>query len=336
MSLKTKKNSFKIVSLFAGCGGLDIGFNNAGFETIWANEFDKTIWETFEKNFPETKLDKRSILDVPVSDIPECDGIIGGPPCQSWSEAGAGKGASDSRGKLFWEYIRILEDKQPKFFLAENVSGILSKRHELSFKQILKDFEGAGYNIYYELLNANDFGVAEDRHRVIIIGLRKDLKVKFNYPKPLAIKPVLKDIIYDLRTTALPALEKNYANPETNLSLSNHEYMIGGFSSIYMSRNRVRTWEQPSYTIQAGGRQAPIHPNAPKMNYVSVNKFEFEKDSLTKYRRLSVRECLRIQDFPDTYKLYYNNVGNGYKMVGNAVPVGLAYHVALAIKKVLI
>jgi DNA (cytosine-5)-methyltransferase 1 len=328
-------SKIKIISLFAGCGGLDLGFKKGGFDTIWANEYDKVIWETFEKNFPEIPLDRRSILDVPVSDIPECDGIIGGPPCQSWSEAGAGKGATDKRGKLFWEYIRILEDKQPKFFLAENVSGILSKRHEASFKQIIYDFESTGYDVYYKLLNANDYGVAEDRDRVIIIGFRKDLKIKFSYPEPLNKKPVLKDIIYDLKDNALPALEKNYANDESKLAISNHEYMIGGFSPIYMSRNRVRSWDKPSFTIQAGGRQAPIHPNAPKMSYVKLNKFEFDPENIEQYRRLSVRECLRVQDFPDDYKLYYTNVTNGYKMVGNAVPVGLAYHVALAIKKAL-
>lgn len=272
---------------------------------------------------------KRSIVDIPVEDIPECDGIIGGPPCQSWSEAGAGRGASDNRGKLFWEYIRILESKKPKFFLAENVSGILSARHSDSFKRIIKDFEDAGYDIYYKLLNANNFEVAQDRERVIIIGFRKDLDIKnFTYPNQVQPKPNLRDSIYDLKDSALPAQEKNYANPSEQLHLANHEFMIGGFSSIYMSRNRVRTWDEPSFTIQAGGRQAPIHPNAPKMVNVSKDKFEFVRGSETLYRRLSVRECLRVQDFPDSFKLYYQNVADGYKMVGNAVPVGLVFHVA--------
>jgi DNA (cytosine-5)-methyltransferase 1 len=329
-------NNLKIVSLFSGCGGLDLGFKKAGFDIIWANEYDKVIWESFEKNFPTITLDKRSISDIPVNEIPDCDGIIGGPPCQSWSEAGAGKGKNDKRGKLFWEYIRILEDKKPKFFLAENVSGILSKRHKESFDQILEDFEKAGYDIYHKLLNANDFGVAEDRDRVIIIGFRKDLKINFLYPIPLNFKPKLIDIILDLKDNALPALEKNYANKLCNLSMINHEYMIGGFSSMYMSRNRVRNWHEPSFTIQAGGRQAPIHPDAPKMIKVKEDKFEFNISEIEKYRRLSVRECLRIQDFPDNFNLYYKNVSDGYKMVGNAVPVGLAYHVADSIHKSLI
>jgi hypothetical protein len=110
--MSTKK--MKIISLFSGCGGLDKGFENAGFETIWANEFDKNIWATFEANFPKTPLDHRSITDVSADEIPDCDGMIGGPPCQSWSEAGAGRGINDQRGQLFYDYIRILKAKQPK------------------------------------------------------------------------------------------------------------------------------------------------------------------------------------------------------------------------------
>src|SRR3989304_9199164 len=127
----------KLVSLFTGAGGLDLGFEKAGFEVVWANEFDKTIWETFEFNFPKAKLDKRSVLDVLSNDIPGSVGIIGGPPCQSWSEAGAGRGINDDRGRLFFEYIRILRDKEPLFFLAENVSGILLPRHREAFNEKL-------------------------------------------------------------------------------------------------------------------------------------------------------------------------------------------------------
>ncbi len=105
-----------IASFFSGAGGLDLGFKQAGFDIIFANEFDKDIWATYEHNHPETTLDKRSITLINESDVPDCDGIIGGPPCQSWSEAGALRGIDDHRGQLFFEYIRILRDKQPKFF----------------------------------------------------------------------------------------------------------------------------------------------------------------------------------------------------------------------------
>lgn len=322
----------KLVSLFTGAGGLDLGFEEAGFKVIWANEYDSTIWETFQTNFPNTKLDKRSIVDVPSSDIPDAIGIIGGPPCQSWSEAGAGRGINDHRGQLFFEYVRILKDKQPLFFLAENVSGILHPRHSEAFKRIIDLFDKAGYYVRYKLLNANNYGVPEDRQRVIIVGYHKNkIGFPFIHPDPLDQKPTLKDAIYDLRM-AKPALPFNKTNGE-NLKVPNHEYMTGGFSTIYMSRNRVRNWDEPSFTIQAGGRHAPIHPQAPKMKFVGYNKRIFVPGKEHLYRRLSVRECARIQTFPDNFVFKYKNVSDGYKMIGNAVPVEFAKHLALEIKK---
>ncbi|KKP42223.1 MAG: Cytosine-specific methyltransferase [Parcubacteria group bacterium GW2011_GWA2_33_14] len=320
----------KLASLFTGAGGLDLGFEKAGFHVEWANEYDPTIWETFQLNFPNTKLDKRSITEVASSDIPDVDGIIGGPPCQSWSEAGAGRGINDKRGQLFYDYIRILKDKQPKFFLAENVSGILHPKHSEAFLNIIKQFEGAGYNVSYKLLNANDYGVPQDRYRVIVIGYRKDLGKKFEFPEPQKHRPILKDVISDLKDPK-PAKERNKTNGE-DLEISNHEYMNGGFSTIYMSRNRVRSWDEPSFTIQAGGRHAPIHPQAPKMQFVDYNKRIFVPGKENMYRRLSVRECARIQTFPDNYTFRYNDVADGYKMIGNAVPVEFAKHIAMKIK----
>lgn len=322
----------KLASLFTGAGGLDLGFEKAGFHVVWANEYDSTIWETFEHNFPNTKLDRRSIIDVSHSDIPDdVDGIIGGPPCQSWSEAGAGRGINDKRGQLFFDYIRLLKEKQPKFFLAENVSGILHPKHADAFNNIIKAFEGAGYVISWKLLNANDYDVPEDRLRVIIIGYHKKLKKKFEFPEPQKYKPVLKDAIYDLRL-AKPAQDKNKTNGD-NLKIPNHEYMNGGFSTIYMSRNRVRSWDEPSFTIQAGGRHAPLHPQAPKMKFISQNERIFVPGKEHLYRRLSVRECARIQTFPDNFIFKYRDVADGYKMIGNAVPVNFAHHLAKKIMK---
>lgn len=321
----------KLATLFSGAGGLDLGFRQAGFDIAWSNEFDKTIWDTHEYNFPDTFLDRRSIVDIPSVDVPEIEGIIGGPPCQSWSEAGAKRGINDARGKLFHEYIRILADKKPKFFLAENVSGILHKRHEEAFKNILSMFSNAGYEISYELLNANDYGVAQDRKRVIIVGFHKELNKTFQFPAASIKKLVLQDVIKDLENTAVPAIGTNKANP--NVLIANHEYMTGGFSSMFMSRNRVRSWSEPSFTIQAGGRHAPIHPSAPKMEKIDKDEYIFKAGHEDKYRRLSVRECARIQSFPDDFIFKYKSVADGYKMVGNAVPVEMARILAEAIKK---
>ncbi len=316
----------KIASFFSGAGGLDKGFEKAGFHVTWANEFDSAIWETFQTNFPNTFLEKKSITKVDSQEVPSVDGIVGGPPCQSWSEAGARRGIDDKRGQLFFDYIRILKDKQPKFFLAENVSGILDPKHHEAFSRILEEFKNAGYVVRYKLLNANNYDVPQDRLRVIVVGYRADLNLAFEFPEAQAYKPVLRDAIYDLRL-ATAALEKNKTNG-SKLKIPNHEYMIGGFSTIYMSRNRVRSWDEPSYTIQAGGRHAPIHPQAPKMIFVEQNKRIFAPGEEEKYRRLSVRECARIQTFPDDYIFKYENIADGYKMIGNAVPVNFAFHLA--------
>ncbi|MDE0243414.1 MAG: DNA cytosine methyltransferase [Candidatus Kaiserbacteria bacterium] len=310
-----------ILSLFTGAGGLDLGFKRAGFKVVWANEYDRTIWKTFRRNFPDTPLDTRSIQDIPSNEIPsDVVGVIGGPPCQSWSEAGALRGIEDERGKLFYEYVRVIKDKRPLFFLAENVSGILSKRHENAFKNILKRFEGLGYIVSYSLLNAHDYGVPQDRRRVIIVGYREDMKRSFVLSKPCIRKTYLVDAIADLKD----AMPVRGGGEGSDPAVPNHEYMTGGFSSMYMSRNRVRSWNEPSFTIQAGGRHAPIHPQAPKMVRINSDSFMFVRGKGDLYRRLSVRECARVQTFPDDFVFEYNSVANGYKMVGNAVPVKLA------------
>ncbi|KQT29554.1 modification methylase [Chryseobacterium sp. Leaf405] len=312
----------KVVSFFAGAGGLDLGFEQAGFDVVWANEYDKDIWATYEKNHTHTILDKRSIVNIPSEEVPDCDGIIGGPPCQSWSEAGSKKGIADKRGQLFYEFMRILADKKPKFFLAENVSGMLLPAHKEALENIKQMFTEIGYELSFELLNVSDYGVPQDRKRVFFIGYRKDLKRKFVFPKGTTIenKVTLDKAIGDLKNTVLPAKEGNFTNG-TKCKVLNHEYMIGGFSSIYMSRNRVRSWDEVSFTIQAGGRHAPLHPQAPKMTLVAQDVREFKKGKEKLYRRLSVRECARIQTFPDNFSFEYTSVVAGYKMIGNAVPV---------------
>lgn len=326
-----------IISLFSGCGGLDLGFERAGYNVIVANEFDPTIWDTFEANHPNTKLIKGDIRKIKESDFPdEIDGIIGGPPCQSWSEAGAQRGIDDLRGQLFYEYIRILKNKQPKFFLAENVSGMLLGRHAEAVKNIVAMFEDCGYNVSINLVNAKDYGVAQERKRVFYIGFRKDLQVNFNFPegstKDNIKKITLRDIIWDLQFNAVPADKKNYHNSN---AINNNEYYIGTYSPIFMSRNRVKSWDEQAFTVQASGRQCQIHPQAPKMKFIEQNRREFVKGKEELYRRMTIREIARIQGFPDDFKFIYDYVENAYKMIGNAVPVNLAYEVGIAIKQTL-
>lgn len=326
-----------IISLFSGCGGLDLGFERAGFDITVANEFDKNIWETFKVNHPNTKLIEGDIRNIKEEDFPsEVDGIIGGPPCQSWSEAGSLKGIEDDRGKLFYEYIRILKNKQPKFFLAENVSGMLADRHSEAVQNILAMFKECGYDVSLTLVNAKDYGVAQERKRVFYIGFRKDLNINFIFPKGSTEdddkKITLRDIIWDLQDSAVPSAEKNKHNPN---AINNNEYFTGDYSPIFMSRNRVKGWDEQAFTVQASGRQCQIHPQAPKMIKVGKNDCRFVEGKENLYRRMTIREVARVQGFPDSFKFIYENTNDAYKMIGNAVPVNLAYEVASAIKKAL-
>lgn len=325
----------EVISLFSGAGGLDLGFEQAGFKIVMANEYDKSIWATYEKNH-KAPLIKGDIRKIEESDFPnEVDGIIGGPPCQSWSEAGTLRGIEDERGQLFYEYIRILKNKKPKFFLAENVSGMLANRHSDAVKNITQMIEECGYDITINMVNSADFGVPQDRKRVFYIGFRKDLSINFEFPKPTTPKQedkvTLKTAIGELVETARPALEKNKTNGE--LEILNHEYYVGDYSSIFMSRNRVRPWDKQGFTVQASGRQCQLHPQAPQMELVEKNKRIFVKGKEYLYRRLTVRECARLQGFPDDFEFIYDNVDNGYKMIGNAVPIELAKIIATQIAK---
>jgi DNA (cytosine-5)-methyltransferase 1 len=319
------KKQLSLVSLFAGAGGMDIGFEKAGFKTVWANEYDKTISPSYQKYFPKTKFDGRSIRDIPDTDLPETvTGVIGGPPCQSWSEAGARRGIEDPRGELFFEYLRVIKRTKPTFFVAENVHGLIHARNMESFKQIIKLFESEGYIVSWKLLKASDYGVPQDRERVFIVGYHQSLNKTFKFPEPLKAKTTLRDAIGDLAKLKIGATKK----------VKNHEFMDSGYSPIFMSRNRVRGWDEQSYTILATDRHIPFHPQAPKMVKVEGQELrEFAHGHESKYRRLTIRECARIQTFPDNYEFVYTHMRNAYKMIGNAVPVDLAYWVAKTIKE---
>lgn len=331
----------KVISLFSGCGGLDLGFEKAGFDIPVANEIDKKVWTTYRVNHPKTHLIEADIRNVKKEEVlkyidGEVDGIIGGPPCQSWSEAGSLKGIKDVRGQLFFEYIRILKEFKPKFFLAENVSGMLANRHSEAVQNIFQLFEESGYDVFFNMVNAKDYGVAEERKRVFYIGFRRDLNIDFGFPKGSTKdndkKLTLRDVIWDLQDNVVPAGCKNQHNPE---AVNNNEYFTGKFSPIFMSRNRVKSWDEQAFTVQASGRQCQLHPQAPKMTKFGKDDFRFALGNENLYRRMSIREVARIQGFPDDFQFIYKDTNTAYKMIGNAVPVNLAFEIALAIRKYL-
>ena len=325
----------RLISLFSGCGGLDLGFERAGFEIPVANEFDRSIAPTYRANHSRTTLLTDDIRSLRADDFPDdIDGIIGGPPCQSWSEAGAQRGIDDARGRLFFDYIRILDAKRPKFFLAENVSGMLADRHSDAVRHIVELFKQCGYDMTITLVNAKNYGVAQERKRVFYIGFRDDLNIDFKFPRGSTVddtkKLTLRNVIWDLQFSALPTSPNNTHNVR---ALNNNEYFTGGFSTIFMSRNRVKAWDEQAFTVQASGRHCQLHPQAPKMIFVSKNVRRFVEGSEHLYRRMTVREVARIQGFPDEFQFIYSKVDDAYKMIGNAVPVPLAYEIAVAIKR---
>ncbi len=319
-----------LASFFSGAGGMDVGFKQAGYNILWANEYDKDIWDTYRANHKDTVLDTRSIFDIPSNDIPDTDGIIGGPPCQSWSAAGKNLGADDMRGKTFFEYIRILNDKNPKFFVIENVEGITRKTHAHAFEQIMNDLRkcGSGYMIHWKLLTASDYEVPQDRKRVFIIGIRSDLDgSSYTFPEPSTRRLYLKEVIYDLVSYAIPSRTSVTSNPNC--------YLDAGWSSNFMSRNRVRGWNEFAFTVPASSRHVTIHPQAPKMVKLDdKDRFGFVLGQEHLYRRFTINELSRIQTFPDNY-FVFRNINTGYKMVGNAVPCNLATAVAKSILNII-
>jgi DNA (cytosine-5)-methyltransferase 1 len=213
---------------------------------------------------------------------------------------------------------------------------MLANRHSDAVKNILSLFDKSNYDVTLTLVNAKDYGVAQERKRVFYIGFRKDLKIDFKFPegstKDDAKKLTLRDIIWDLQFTAVPSGQNNNHNPE---AVNNNEYFTGAYSPIFMSRNRVKAWDEQAFTVQASGRQCQLHPQAPKMVKHGLNDCRFVAGKEDLYRRMTIREVARVQGFPDDFKFIYKSTNDAYKMIGNAVPVNLAYEVALAIKSVL-
>lgn len=297
---------FTAISLFAGAGGLDMGFERAGFRTIWANDFESDACKTHE-NWSTAKVVCSDVAKVDAADIPDADIMLGGFPCQGFSLSGPRK-IDDSRNVLYKHYVRIVKAKKPKMFVGENVKGLLTMGEGSIIEAIIEDFSDCGYNVFYELLNAKDYGVPEDRERVIIVGFRKDLEIqKFDFPLPR-----------NYRVTMREAL-KNIPEPTPD------EVCDAPYSSRYMSRNRKRDWDDVSYTIPAMAKQVTLWPGSSDMVKIDKDHWEFGKNGVT--RRFSWREAAAIQTFPADLE-FYGDLTSKYKQIGNAVPVKLAEIIA--------
>ncbi len=344
---------WNLLSLFSGCGGLDLGFEFAGlkavlgtdvmeaafkdktifqaniqnnvFNTIYVNDIFDEARETYAKNAGRyIYIDKSDIRKI--KEFPKADIVLGGFPCPGFSEGGP-RLVDDKRNFLYLHFIRCLMQSRPKIFVAENVKGMMTLGKGEVFKQIVQDFAAAGYKIYHKLLNSAEYGVPQIRERVILVGVRDDVDFEYKYPKATHGYHIdgLKEVV-TLRD-AIGDLEENPG-----------EYFIGSYSSIFMSRNRKKRWDEPSFTIQASGRQAPIHPSGAPMEHVGKDKYIFS-DGEENNRRLSVKEIARIQTFPDWYEFSKGTKNRNenakldliYKQIGNAVPVRLALAIAAPI-----
>lgn len=309
----------RLLSLFSGCGGLDLGFEQAGFEITHAIDKDKTVAETYKLNHKATEFISKDIRSFDFTPLKQMyfDGIIGGPPCQSWSVAGRGRGLDDPRGRLFFDYVRVIDQLKPDFFVAENVSGILADKYRNQVASILEAFGSAGYHVTINRVEASYFGVPQERDRVFFLGVRCGFAEPLSFSNPeYPRRRTMRDAIWDL-----------YKHPRFD-----DLYYIDDFSPKFMSRNRVRSWDQPAYTVLASGRQAQLHPSAPPMIRIERDKFIFNPDYISMYRRVTVRESARLQTFPDSFEFKYKKLDDAYKMIGNAVPVLLAYELAQHIK----
>ena len=330
----------RLVSLFSGCGGLDKGFENAGYKRVWANDFDVDAQAVFRLNLGE--IDGRDITQVPVEDIPECDIITAGFPCQPFSNAGNRKGVYDTRGELYLECLRIIESKKPKAVLFENVKGLLSSKHQSGKKLIdviKEDLEKIGYNVNYKVVNASDYGVPQNRERMILIGIREDIRITFEFPpvqkdkSRLTLRHHILDIAPDVPNQVYWAYSPQAQSmieqiPEGGSWKSiPYENLSPRFQRI---RDDMKRYHAPNFY-----RRFALD----EINGTITAAAQPENCGIThpiENRRYTIREIARIQTFPDDFLFIDDttkNVVAMYKVIGNAVPCRLAEVIAQAIKE---
>jgi len=307
----------RIISTFSAPGGLDYGLVKAGHDVVWAIDRDKDAAETYAKNVSPT-ITTEDVRKVETGSIPDADAVVGGFPCLGFSIANLYRKIEDERNYLFLQLLRIVKAKKPKYVLMENVPGILSLGKGQIVKEMLKLFEETGYDIYYEKLNSANFGVPEIRYRILFFGKRSDLNKRIIPPKPThcpeaIISPdgfVLKKWITVRQAIGdLPEPDHNIPNHQG----TQYKVKINGYIG-----HRATAWDKPSPTITGRGSRTggPViipHPNL--------------------HRRLTVRECARLQSFPDDF-IFCGAISAQYAQVGNAVPPLLAYHLGRSLCEV--
>ncbi len=334
-----KINKPKMVSLFSGCGGLDLGFERAGFDIIFANDFDKDAQAVYKLNIGD--IDGRDIHTISEKDIPDCDILTAGFPCQPFSNAGNRKGVHDSRGMLYKECIRIISEKMPKVIVFENVKGLLSTKY-IDGRNLpdviiddLSDMNGIGYNVQHRLLNASNFGVPQNRQRVVFVGIRKDIEKVFTFPDEqskdkLTLRYVLEipddvpnQVSWGLSPQQIEMIE--YIPEGGSWKDVPYEHLAPRFKKI---RDNMKKYHSPNFYRRFSRDEicGTITASAQPENCGIIHP--------TENRRYTIREVARIQTFPDDFIFIddtQKNITAMYKVIGNAVPANLAFAIANAI-----
>ena len=313
----------KVASLFCGCGGTDVGllgdfeflgnhYASNDLEIVYANDIDDNACNIFKENFG-IEPDNRDIREVSSDEIPEFDILTGGFPCQSFSIIAQNPkrlGVKDERGKLFFEMCRILREKQPKCFIAENVKGILTANKKSAFPLIIKEFEESGYDVSYSILNSANYGVPQKRERVIIVGFRKDLGIKFAFPDV---------IVQDEEAfTPLSRVIENEVDEKYFFSQRAVDGMMKKRAS--MNKGRAQDVTKPCNTVGAHLAKVSLNSTDPVL-------FVDER-----YRRFTPREVARIQSFPESFELVGSEAAQ-YRALGNAIPPVMFWYVAKTVRE---
>ncbi|MCT6890989.1 MAG: DNA (cytosine-5-)-methyltransferase [Lactobacillus sp.] len=330
----TPKRQFNVLELFAGAGGLALGMEKAGFHDVGLVEVDHHACDTLRLNRPNWNVIEEDITNITNNKngifdyIPKnttIDLLSGGYPCQSFSYAGKKMGLNDTRGTLFYHYAKIMKQLKPKMFLVENVKGLTTNDNGRTLKTMINVFENLGYEVTYKVLNAWDYGVAEKRERLVLIGIRNDLDISYRYPKAYDYKPVLKDVLKNV-----PASKgQKYSPAKTKIMKLVPQ---GGYwrdlpeevAKEYMGKSyysgggrtgmaRRMSWDEPSLTLTT-----------------SPSQKQTERCHPSETRPFTTREYARIQSFPDSWK-FSGGVGEVYKQIGNAVAVNFGKEIALSV-----
>lgn len=324
---------YTYIDLFSGAGGMSLGFDNAGFKNLFAIEFNKNFAETYKKNFPNHQLivdDIKNVTEKKIHDIiktERVDVVIGGPPCQGFSIAGnIGRNfIDDDRNRLFKEFVRFVNCLKPRIFILENVKAMESHNNGKTIKEIISSFEQIGYKVKYKVLNAADYGVPQERRRIFLVGTlgKNAFKFPVKEQKVVTIKEAIGDLP-KLKSGETSNIPNHNAMAHTKQMLEKMIYVKDGGN-----RNDIPEVLRP----KSGDSRKYIRYNSKKPSVCVTGDmrkiFHYEQN-----RALTCRELARLQTFPDSFT-FYGNTGNIQQQIGNAVPVLLAYKIALQVKEVL-